>query len=47
MTPTARLKKLVARQAKDDGLWFVAQYITEAYLQKALRLLHEAIERLP
>jgi len=41
------LKKLVARQAEDEGLWFVAQYVTEAYLQKALRLFHEAIEILP
>ena len=41
-----RLKKLVAKQAEDEGLWFIAEYASEAYLQEALRLLHEAIERL-
>jgi hypothetical protein len=42
-----RLKKLVSKQAEDEGLWFVAQYASEAYLQRALRLLHGAVERLP
>lgn len=42
-----RLKKLVLKQAEDEGLWFIAQYASEAYLQRALRLLHKAIERLP
>ncbi len=40
--PTAR--QLVEQQANDDGLWFVATTITEAYLQQALRKLHEAVE---
>lgn len=40
-----RLKRLVEQQAKDEGLWFIAQYASEAYLQRALRLLHEAVER--
>ena len=35
---------LVNEQAEDDGLWFNAQYATEAYLQQALRELHAAIE---
>ena len=37
-------RKVVAKQAKDEGLWFEAQYITEEYLQIALRLLHAVIE---
>lgn len=42
-----RLKEveaLVAKQAEDAGLWFNAQYITEAGLQEALRQLHAVIE---
>ena len=39
-----KLKKLVDKQAKDEGLWFKAKYVTEAYLQNALRELHAAIE---
>jgi len=31
-------------QAEDGGLWFVAETITEDYLQRALRRLHAAIE---
>jgi hypothetical protein len=46
VTTLKSLKRLVERQAKDEGLWFIAEYASEAYLQKALRLLHEAIERL-
>jgi hypothetical protein len=38
------LKTLVAEQAEDDGLWFDAETITEAYLQQELRKLHAAIE---
>lgn len=41
-----QLKKLVSDQADDDGLWFIARYISEAYLQAALRKLHAAIEEL-
>lgn len=42
VTREARL--LVAQQAEDEGLWFVAQYASEAYLQQALRELHSVIE---
>ena len=38
------LNKLVAEQAEDDGLWFIAQTASEAYLQQELRKLHRAIE---
>jgi hypothetical protein len=38
------LRELVHRQAEDDGLWFDARYVTEAYLQQELRKLHAAIE---
>ncbi len=38
------LQAIVDEQAEDEGLWFVAQYASEAYLQAALRKLHAAIE---
>ena len=38
------LLDIVKEQAKDEGLWFDAEYITESYLQEALRRLHRAIE---
>ena len=38
------LRGIVVIQAEDEGLWFKSQYITEDYLQKALRELHGAIE---
>ncbi len=37
-------QKLVAAQAEDEGLWFVAQTAAEGYLQQELRRLHAAIE---
>lgn len=37
-------RQIVAEQAEDEGLWFVAQYVTEAHLQQELRRLHAAIE---
>ena len=37
-------RQLVELQALDEGLWFVAQTAPEAYLQRALRALHAAIE---
>ena len=40
-----KIVELVNEQAEDDGLWFVAKTVPEAYLQKALRKLHESIER--
>lgn len=42
----ADLKELVDRQVRDEGLWFMAQYCSEGYLQRELRRLHEACERL-
>jgi hypothetical protein len=44
MIDEAKIKALVEKQANDEGCWFVAQTITEAYLQSQLRLLHAAIE---
>ena len=38
---------VVDEQAEDEGLWFVAETITEAYLQSALRRLHAAVENVP
>lgn len=35
---------VVDEQAEDEGLWFVAESITEAYLQQALRRLHAAVD---
>lgn len=35
---------VVNEQANDAGLWFVPQTVTEDYLQRALRRLHEAVE---
>ena len=40
-----RIQTFVNKQAKDDGLWFVAKYASEAYLQQELRKLHALIER--
>lgn len=37
-------RRLVNEQAEDEGLWFVAESVTEAYLQNALRKLHAAVE---
>lgn len=42
MTPQAL--SLVKWQAEDAGLWFIAEHSSEAYLQAALRALHEAVE---
>lgn len=38
------IKAIVAEQAEDDGLWFIAQTAPEAYLQQELRRLHAVIE---
>ena len=38
-------RKLAAAQAEDEGLWFNARYASEAYLQRALRELHSAVEQ--
>lgn len=39
------LKQLLEDQIDDEGLWFISKYITESYLQRALRLIHYAIEK--
>lgn len=39
------LKRIVEEQANDEGLWFIAQYASEEYLQAALRRLHAEIEK--
>ena len=39
------LRILVNRQAEDEGLWFITKTASEAYLQHALRTLHDAIEQ--
>lgn len=35
---------IVAEQAEDEGLWFIARTAPEAYLQQELRRLHAALE---
>ena len=37
--------ELVQQQAEDEGLWFRAEYASEDYLQRALRELHDSVER--
>jgi hypothetical protein len=39
-----RIRAVVDRQAEDEGLWFVAETASEAYLQQELRRLHAAVE---
>ena len=41
-----KVRKLVDAQAEDEGLWFMAKYASEAYLQQELRKLHSAVEAL-
>ena len=38
------LLDMVSKQAEDEGLWFIAETASEAYLQQELRKLHAAIE---
>lgn len=40
----AGIRALVAKQAEDKGLWFVAETAAEAYVQQGLRRLHAMIE---
>ena len=40
-----QLLKLIDSQANDDALWFIAEFVSEAYLQNALRELHAACEK--
>ena len=39
-----RIQGLVDEQAEDESIWFQSVYITEEYLQLALRELHKVIE---
>ena len=39
-----KIRALVDEQAEDEGLWFQATTVTEAYLQQELRRLHGVIE---
>lgn len=39
------IEAMAARQAQDAGLWFQTQSASEAYVQRALRKLHVAIEQ--
>lgn len=45
VTRLADIQRLVDCQAKDEGLWFVAETAPEAYLQQELRRLHALIEQ--
>lgn len=38
------LRGAVDAQANDQTLWFVAETVTEAYVQQSLRWLHRVIE---
>lgn len=40
----AAIRQLVNEQAEDEGLWFLTDDITVAYLQQELRRLHALIE---
>ena len=39
-----KIQAKVDKQANDEGLWFEHKYITEYYLQRALRELHKTVE---
>jgi len=39
-----KIQAKVDEQANDEGLWFNHKYITEDYLQCALRELHAVVE---
>ena len=40
----AAIQAVVAAQAEDSGLWFIAQTAAEGYLQQELRKLHKIVE---
>ena len=42
--PDSAIRQVVDEQANDEGLWCETKYASEAYLQQALRKLHEVIE---
>jgi len=37
--------RLALEQAEDKGLWFIPQYASEDYVQRALRKLHDEVEK--
>jgi len=39
------LAQLMDDQANDEGLWFIAETAPEAYIQRELRKLHDAVEK--
>ena len=43
-TKLDKIQKFVNKQAKDEGLFFLPETITEDYLQRALRELHQELE---
>lgn len=43
-TALGEIRKLVDTQAEDEGLWFVAESASEAYMQQELRRLHALVE---
>jgi len=40
-----KIKDLINKQAGDEGLWFIPEYVTEDYLQLNLRLLTAKVEK--
>lgn len=40
------LSKIIDKQAEDEWLWFVAETVAEAYVQRELRIIHRRAERL-
>lgn len=46
MSKLSNLQSIIEHQIDDEGLWFQAQTAPEAYLQQALRRLHDAVEDL-
>lgn len=45
-TPSETAMAVIEEQARDAGLWFIAETAAEAYLQQALRRLHSAVENM-
>ena len=44
VTTLAMIRRFVAEQAEDGGLWDYAKSASEAYVQQELRRLHRVIE---
>lgn len=44
MTKFDMIKSAINAQAEDHSIWFIADSISEAYLQQSLRWLHKVIE---